>query len=265
MVAPTLVASMRTTGRPSWWEGRTTMSAAVSRARASRRWPRKRNRSPRPRDRCRSASISAWSPCPAATKRTGSVAQSRPVGRLQQHVVPLLRPKVGHGDGQEVSAGHPQSRPAPGAAPRARRATMAPGRAEDRYRARPSGPEAEGRGEGLLGGTGHRQQGAVPSDRGPVEQLDQWGDLVPQAVLGVDRHRSPVAREGQHHQATQGGGVGKMEVHDGVAALDQEPAERRPAIGGRGSGRRRGRGRVSRAARSSPARASEPDRTKATS
>ena len=155
----------------------------------------------------------------------GQSALSGQARRLQQDVVALLRPEVGHGHGQQVPVGHAQLGPDP--APDLVSARHhGPGGGQVHPVHHHPGARPEGAGERLVGGVGHGDEGAVAGHRGPVEQLDQWGDLVPETVLGVHGDRSAVAGQGQDDQATQGRGVRQMEMDDGVAVVEEEAPER---------------------------------------
>ena len=107
---PMAAASIRTTGSPSWREGSTKRSAAASR-RKNVGALRRRSGSGRPgpsRRRCASSS-SAERP-PAHGHESAPARRARPTIRrgLQQDVVALLTPKIGHRQRQQLVVGQPE-------------------------------------------------------------------------------------------------------------------------------------------------------------
>ena len=166
IAAPTLAASIRATGRPSWWEASTKMSAAASSRRASSRWPRNRNRSPRPSWRCLATSSASLRPWPAAANRTGRPRCHEQARRVEQDVVALLRPEIGHGDDQHVARRDPELGPhLPPDLVRAAR--PGPSTGTGRHRGPRPGPVAAGRREGRRRRPGTRRRGPGRSGRWP--------------------------------------------------------------------------------------------------
>ena len=87
-------------------------------------------------------------------------------------------------------------------------------------------PTTKPSGEGPVGRVGDGQHRPVSAHRDPVECLDRWGDLVPEAVLGVQGHR-PWPGDGEHGQAAERGGIWQVEVHDVEPAVGDQPSEAR--------------------------------------
>ena len=145
-------------------------------------------------------------------------------GRLEQDVVALLLAEVGHRHHQQLVAGDAQLVAHLASNLVAlRKQTVSAGEIHtvDDH----PGTSFERAGQPFVNCRGHHDERLVERDGGPIESPGQDGHLVPGGMLGVDHRRSPVLRNGRHHQAAQCAGGGEVEVDDVELAVHDQPAE----------------------------------------
>lgn len=147
-------------------------------------------------------------------------------GGPQKHVVSLLGAQVGHRESQEFSVRYPQFGPhlVPDrrAPPQQVGDTGVVDTVDD-----DGGPLPQGDRQGVADRPRDGDEAAVTADARSIEQAQRQDRLVPHVVIRIDEHRSVPAGQRQRHQPPEGGGIGKVEVHEVVVPFDQKAAQNR--------------------------------------
>ena len=237
---PTLVASIKATGRPSWSDGQDEGVGARQQLQHVVALAEELEPLSQPQIEVTGVESGTQRPAPHRGETDGEPDVRDGPGRGEQHVVALLGTEVGHGHEQQLFVAHAEL--GPHAVPELRPPGdqgVRPGQIDAVYHGR--GPPLQWCRKGVVGRLRHRHEPFPSVHRDTQQRSIREPRTVPQAVLGVDDAGPGRAGQGSHDQLPQCGCVREVEVDHVEVPAHQQPAKGRQPPHIRVAGRRRGR------------------------